>query len=61
MKLKLKKVIAQKKNVTASDDFFSHFDNVEFLEANYDDRYLERFELSDAEMHKRYGTDGDAE
>lgn len=42
-------------------DFFSHFDNIEFLEANYDDRYLERFQLSDAEMHKRYGTEGDAE
>lgn len=42
-------------------DFFSHFDNVEFLEANYDDRYLERFQISDAEFYKRYVKEDDAE
>lgn len=42
-------------------DFFKHFDNVEFLVLDAVESQLSRYELSEAELKRRYATEDDAE
>lgn len=40
--------------MTDDQDFFKHFDNVEFLVADAVETQFSRYELSEAEMKRRY-------
>lgn len=42
-------------------DFFSHFENVEFLMADAVETQISRYELSEAELKRRYAKEDDTE